>query len=107
MRSSAAITGSRSGATASILDQYCSSGGLGGGGAEGILEALSHAPLEAPKPRILVCAPSNAATDELLDRILTDGFCDFGGAMYRYGSGRAVESEQREMGSRVWNCVCV
>lgn len=24
----------------------------------------------APRPRILVCAPSNAATDELLERVM-------------------------------------
>ena len=31
----------------------------------------------ARKPRILVCAPSNAATDELLQRIMDHGFLDF------------------------------
>ena len=31
----------------------------------------------ARKPRILVCAPSNAATDELLQRIMDHGFSDF------------------------------
>ena len=31
----------------------------------------------ARKPRILVCAPSNAATDELLQRIMDHGFVDF------------------------------
>lgn len=31
----------------------------------------------ARKPRILVCAPSNAATDELLQRIMNHGFLDF------------------------------
>ena len=31
----------------------------------------------ARKPRILVCAPSNAATDELLQRIMDHGFKDF------------------------------
>lgn len=31
----------------------------------------------ACKPRILVCAPSNAATDELLQRIMDHGFLDF------------------------------
>ena len=33
-------------------------------------------PNVAPKPRILICAPSNAAADELLQRIMTDGFHD-------------------------------
>jgi hypothetical protein len=31
------------------------------------------------KPRILVCTPSNAACDELLTRVMTDGFCDGAG----------------------------
>ncbi|GLI69287.1 hypothetical protein VaNZ11_013870, partial [Volvox africanus] len=66
-----------------MLDMYCSGNGVGNGGVGNLLDALSQAPLGAPKPRILVCAPSNAATDELLDRILTDGFCDFGGTSYR------------------------
>ena len=30
----------------------------------------------APKPRILICAPSNAAADELLQRIMGTGFHD-------------------------------
>ncbi len=30
----------------------------------------------APKPRILICAPSNAAADELLQRIMDTGFSD-------------------------------
>ncbi|GAX75224.1 hypothetical protein CEUSTIGMA_g2668.t1 [Chlamydomonas eustigma] len=49
-----------------------------------LLELLDlKAPSSAPKPRILVCAPSNAATDELLERVLRDGFKDFGGWGYR------------------------
>lgn len=32
------------------------------------------------KPRILICTPSNAACDELLTRVMTDGFCDGSGA---------------------------
>lgn len=34
------------------------------------------------KPRILVCAPSNTATDELLERILKQGFFDASGRQY-------------------------
>lgn len=34
------------------------------------------------KPRILVCAPSNTATDELLERILKEGFFDASGKQY-------------------------
>ena len=37
----------------------------------------------ARKPRLLVCAPSNAAADELLGRVMADGFCDGGGQIYR------------------------
>ena len=33
-------------------------------------------PNVAPKPRILICAPSNAAADELLQRIMGTGFHD-------------------------------
>lgn len=33
------------------------------------------------KPRILICTPSNAACDELLTRVMTDGFCDGSGAL--------------------------
>jgi len=33
-------------------------------------EALDSLCPEVPKPRVLVCAPSNAATDELCERIL-------------------------------------
>ena len=41
-------------------------------------EGLSRTlPNLARKPRILVCAPSNAATDELLQRIMDHGFLDF------------------------------
>ena len=35
------------------------------------------------KPRILVCAPSNAAVDELLERILMHGFRDSSGQVYK------------------------
>lgn len=36
-----------------------------------------------PKPRILVCAPSNAAADELLQRVMNAGFIDGNGNVYR------------------------
>jgi hypothetical protein len=41
-------------------------------------------PALAPRPRVLVCAPSNAATDELLERILAEQFCD--GCVFMSGS---------------------
>ncbi|KAJ6854345.1 putative ATP-dependent helicase-like [Iris pallida] len=37
---------------------------------------LRTLPKLCPKPRMLVCAPSNAATDELLTRVLNRGFID-------------------------------
>ena len=39
---------------------------------------------EAPStPRILVCTPSNAACDELMARVMSQGFCDGTGAICR------------------------
>ena len=40
------------------------------------LHVMCSLPNVAPKPRILICAPSNAAADELLQRIMTAGFHD-------------------------------
>ena len=37
----------------------------------------------ASKPRLLVCAPSNAAADELLSRVMDRGFFDGRGSTYR------------------------
>ncbi|EFN53619.1 expressed protein [Chlorella variabilis] len=45
------------------------------------------------KPRILVCTPSNAACDELLTRVMTEGFADGSGRVYRPNVVR-VGSEQ-------------
>ncbi|KXZ56978.1 hypothetical protein GPECTOR_1g883 [Gonium pectorale] len=104
-RSAAGGAAAPGGAAAAMLDLYCGSGGVGNGGAAtGILASLEHSPLDAPKPRILVCAPSNAATDELLDRILTDGFADFGGATYRPNVVRvgAEEAPLSEAVKAVW-----
>ena len=39
-------------------------------------------PAMASKPRILICAPSNAAADELLQRVMDDRFADGDGRMY-------------------------
>ena len=52
-----------------------------------------------PRPRILVCAPSNAATDELLSRVLCDKFVDVHGQKYaphvaRVGSDSAALSSE-------------
>ncbi len=71
---------------------------------EPLLERLLLAvPSKAQRPRILVCAPSNAATDELLERILRDGFRDRRAGLYRphvlrVGAEEAVSEEAK----RVW-----
>eukprot|EP00878_Enallax_costatus_P044800 GHUV01053549.1.p1 GENE.GHUV01053549.1~~GHUV01053549.1.p1 ORF type:complete len:139 (+),score=28.74 GHUV01053549.1:398-814(+) len=56
----------------------------------------------AQRPRILVCAPSNAAIDELLERILRGTFRDVHGNIYRpdvvrLGSEEALSSEARQV----------
>ncbi|XP_065881867.1 uncharacterized ATP-dependent helicase C29A10.10c-like isoform X1 [Euphorbia lathyris] len=49
-----------------------------------------------PKPRMLVCAPSNAATDELLARCLDRGFIDGEMKVYRPDVARVgVDSQSR------------
>ncbi|KAL8158565.1 hypothetical protein V2J09_000102 [Rumex salicifolius] len=53
-------------------------------------------PKLCPKPRMLVCAPSNAATDELLARVLDRGFIDGEMKMYRPDVARVgVDSQSR------------
>ena len=42
----------------------------------GVKILASRVPNVAPKPRILICAPSNAAADELLQRVMNAGFHD-------------------------------
>ena len=46
--------------------------------ASSMLSNLGRA-VEQTKPRILVCTPSNAACDELLTRVMSEGFCDGSG----------------------------
>ncbi|KAI3725369.1 hypothetical protein L1987_65156 [Smallanthus sonchifolius] len=49
-----------------------------------------------PKPRMLVCAPSNAATDELLTRVFDRGFIDGEMKVYRPDVARVrVDSQTR------------
>ncbi|KAJ6405201.1 hypothetical protein OIU84_013221 [Salix udensis] len=49
-----------------------------------------------PKPRMLVCAPSNAATDELLSRVLDRGFIDGEMKVYRPDVARVgVDTQSR------------
>lgn len=53
-------------------------------------------PKLCPKPRMLVCAPSNAATDELLARVLDRGFIDGEMRVYRPDVARVgVDSQTR------------
>ncbi|XWS23864.1 hypothetical protein CRYUN_Cryun28dG0051900 [Craigia yunnanensis] len=53
-------------------------------------------PKLCPKPRMLVCAPSNAATDELLARVLGRGFIDGEMKIYRPDVARVgVDSQTR------------
>uniref|UniRef100_A0A7N0R8G7 DNA2/NAM7 helicase helicase domain-containing protein n=1 Tax=Kalanchoe fedtschenkoi TaxID=63787 RepID=A0A7N0R8G7_KALFE len=53
-------------------------------------------PKLCPKPRMLVCAPSNAATDELLSRVLDRGFIDGEMKVYRPDVARVgVDSQTR------------
>ncbi|EPS63203.1 hypothetical protein M569_11584, partial [Genlisea aurea] len=53
-------------------------------------------PKLCPKPRMLVCAPSNAATDELLARVLERGFIDGEMKVYRPDVARVgVDSQTR------------
>ena len=58
----------------------------------GALETRQH------KPRLLVCAPSNAAVDEILNRVMRDGFKDarcqnYNPNICRIGAGEAVVHE--------------
>ncbi|PKI48763.1 hypothetical protein CRG98_030845 [Punica granatum] len=53
-------------------------------------------PKLCPKPRMLVCAPSNAATDELLARVLDRGFIDGEMRIYKPDVARVgVDSQSR------------
>lgn len=58
------------------------------GSLDEVLQRMDHnlfrsLPKLCPKPRMLVCAPSNAATDELLSRVLDRGFLDGEMNIYR------------------------
>ena len=52
------------------------------------------------KPRILVCAPSNAAVDELLERVLRGGFVGREGGAYRPSVCRVGSDEALNEGVR-------
>ena len=56
-------------------------------------------------PRILVCAPSNAAIDEILERILQEGFQQIkatGGGQSTYRGGGDTNHHVAEVKSRYW-----
>jgi senataxin len=87
-------------------DEYSiSSGGEyygdGGGTIDEVLQKMDNnlarvLPKLCPKPRMLVCAPSNAATDELLSRVLDRGFIDGEMKQYRPDVARVgVDSQSR------------
>lgn len=57
--------------------------------------ALSLSDATKKRPRILVCAPSNAAVDNIILKIMEDGFIDGNGLRYnpsivRIGSGQSA-----------------
>jgi senataxin len=76
-------------ARASALDA-----GLAAAGYERSLAAMAR------KPRILVCAPSNAAVDVLLSRVMEAEFVQGNGGRYRPDCAR-VASEDAAMGPRI------
>ncbi|XWS25262.1 hypothetical protein CRYUN_Cryun27aG0054200 [Craigia yunnanensis] len=71
------------------------------GSIDEVLQNMDHnlfrtLPKLCPKPRMLVCAPSNAATDELLGRVLDRGFVDGEMKIYRPDVARVgVDSQTR------------
>jgi len=58
--------------------------------------------LSKHKPRILICAPSNAAVDNIILKIMEDGFIDGNGCRYnpvmcRLGSGQSAAVQVRSL----------
>eukprot|EP00252_Welwitschia_mirabilis_P011439 TRINITY_DN2569_c0_g2_i2.p1 TRINITY_DN2569_c0_g2~~TRINITY_DN2569_c0_g2_i2.p1 ORF type:complete len:1376 (-),score=279.38 TRINITY_DN2569_c0_g2_i2:1333-5460(-) len=82
-------------------DSSNSSSGIGTGSIDEVLKSMDRnllpmLPKLCPKPRMLVCAPSNAATDELLQRVLDRGFIDGEMKVYRPDVARVgVDSQNR------------
>jgi senataxin len=74
---------------------------VGTGSIDDVLQSMDQnlfrtLPKLCPKPRMLVCAPSNAATDELLSRVLERGFIDGEMKLYRPDVARVgVDSQSR------------
>lgn len=81
-----------------ILNSF---GGTGTGSIDDVLQNMDQNLFPmlhklCPKPRMLVCAPSNAATDELLQRVLDRGFIDGEMKIYRPDVARVgVDSQNR------------
>ncbi|KAK9162944.1 hypothetical protein Syun_003846 [Stephania yunnanensis] len=78
-----------------------SSESFGTGSIDEVLQSMDQnlfrtLPKLCPKPRMLVCAPSNAATDELLSRVLDRGFIDGEMKVYRPDVARVgVDTQTR------------
>lgn len=73
----------------------------GAGSIDDVLQKMDESlarilPKLCPKPRMLVCAPSNAATDEMLTRVLERGFIDGEMRVYRPDVARVgVDTQSR------------
>eukprot|EP01018_Ginkgo_biloba_P000122 Gb_34450 [translate_table: standard] len=84
-----------------VSDTVNYSDAIGTGSIDEVLQSMDHnlfrtLPKLCPKPRMLVCAPSNAATDELLSRVLDRGFIDGEMKVYRPDVARVgVDSQTR------------
>lgn len=82
-------------------DNLSGFGGTGTGSIDDVLQNMDQNLFPmlhklCPKPRMLVCAPSNAATDELLQRVLDRGFIDGEMKIYRPDVARVgVDSQNR------------
>ncbi|KAJ8904289.1 hypothetical protein NDN08_000812 [Rhodosorus marinus] len=93
-------SGQRHNGNATRLDMDQNSGSL-----KSMLASLGKTLAEVPRersrrPRMLVCAPSNAAVDEALTRIINEGFLDDYGRRYspelaRLGSKEVISSGAR------------
>lgn len=97
--------GGRSGGAAAAGAEAASAGSSAAAAAAAAAAARAAAaadtPTAVPLPRILVCAPSNAATDELLNRVLRERFTDVHGDKYtptvvRVGSESAQLSAEAQ-----------
>jgi len=82
----------------SMIDSVIEKATKSGSGLDSMAHVLGFG---AQKPRILVCTPSNAACDELMARVMKDGFCDGNGKTYRpnivrIGGDTAVDDRVRD-----------